>query len=38
MIKPLLNRDGRFVGLKEKKIMAAIQKPMLHTDKGEDSF
>ena len=37
MIQTVVNRDGRIVGFNEQKIMAAIRKAMLHTDKGEDS-
>ena len=38
MIQTVVKRDGRIVGFDEEKIMAAIRKAMLHTDKGEDSF
>lgn len=37
MIQTVVKRDGRIVGFNEQKIMAAIRKAMLHTDKGEDS-
>ena len=37
MIQTVVKRDGRIVGLNEQKIMAAIRKAMLHTDKGEDA-
>ena len=37
MIQTVVKRDGRIVGFHEQKIMAAIRKAMLHTDKGEDS-
>ena len=36
MIQPVVKRDGRIVGFNEQKVMAAIRKAMLHTDKGED--
>ena len=36
MIQTVVKRDGRIVGFNEQKIMAAIRKAMLHTDKGED--
>ena len=36
MILTVVKRDGRIVGFNEQKIMAAIRKAMLHTDKGED--
>ncbi|MCR5152993.1 MAG: anaerobic ribonucleoside triphosphate reductase [Prevotella sp.] len=36
MIQTVVKRDGRVVGFNEQKIMAAIRKAMLHTDKGED--
>ena len=36
MIQTVIKRDGRIVGFNEQKIMAAIRKAMLHTDKGED--
>ena len=36
MIQTVLKRDGRIVGFNEEKIVAAIRKAMLHTDKGED--
>ena len=35
MIQTVVKRDGRIVGFNEQKIMAAIRKAMLHTDKGE---
>ncbi len=37
MIQTVVKRDGRIVGFNEQKIMAAIRKAMLHTDKGEDT-
>ena len=37
MIQTVVKRDGRIVGFNEQKIMAAIRKAMLQTDKGEDS-
>lgn len=36
MIQTVVKRDGRIVGFNEEKIMAAIRKAMLHTEKGED--
>ena len=36
MIQTVVKRDGRIVGFNEDKIVAAIRKAMLHTDKGED--
>lgn len=36
MIQTVLKRDGRIVGFNEEKIVAAVRKAMLHTDKGED--
>ena len=36
MILTVVKRDGRIVGFNEQKVMAAIRKAMLHTDKGED--
>ena len=36
MIQTVVKRDGRIVGFNEQKIIAAIRKAMLHTDKGED--
>ena len=36
MIQTVKKRDGRIVGFNEQKVMAAIRKAMLHTDKGED--
>ena len=36
MIQTVVKRDGRIVGLNEGKIVTAIRKAMLHTDKGED--
>ena len=36
MIQTVVKRDGRIVGFNEQKIMAAVRKAMLHTDKGED--
>ena len=37
MIQTVVKRDGRVVGFNEQKIMGAIRKAMMHTDKGEDS-
>ena len=37
MIQTVVKRDGRIVGFNEQKIMTAIRKAMLHTDKGEDA-
>ena len=37
MIQTVVKRDGRIVGFNKQKIMAAMRKAMLHTDKGEDS-
>ena len=37
MIQTVVKRDGRIVGFNEQKLMAAIRKAMLHTDKGEDT-
>ena len=37
MIQTVVKRDGRIVDFNEQKIIAAIRKAMLHTDKGEDS-
>ena len=37
MIQTVVKRDGRIVGFDEEKIIVAIRKAMLHTDKGEDS-
>ena len=37
MIQTVIKRDGRIVGFNEEKIMAAVRKAMLHTEKGEDS-
>ena len=34
MIQTVVKRDGRIVGFNEQKIMAAIRKAMLQTDKG----
>ena len=36
MIQTVVKRDGRIVGFNEEKIVTAIRKAMLHTDKGED--
>lgn len=36
MIQTVVKRDGRIVGFNDQKIMAAIRKAMLHTEKGED--
>ena len=36
MIQTVVKRDGRIVGFNEQKIMAAVRKAMLHTNKGED--
>ena len=36
MIQTVLKRDGRTVGFNEQKIMAAIRKAMMQTEKGED--
>ena len=36
MIQTVVKRDGRIVGFNEEKIITAIRKAMLHTDKGED--
>ena len=36
MIQTVLKRDGRVVGFNEEKIVAAVRRAMLHTDKGED--
>ena len=33
MIQTIIKRDGRIVGFNEEKIMAAIRKAMLHTEK-----
>ena len=38
MIQTVVKRDGRIVGFNEQKVMAAIRKAMLHTDKGEDDI
>lgn len=38
MIQTVVKRDGRIVGFNEEKIMAAIRKAMLHTEKGEDAL
>ena len=37
MIQTVVKRDGRIVGFNEQKIMAAIRKAMLHTDKVRPS-
>ncbi len=36
MIQTVVKRDGRVVGFNEEKIIAAIRRAMLHTDRGED--
>jgi len=36
MIQTVVKRDGRTVGFNEQKIMAAIRKAMMQTEKGED--
>ena len=36
MIQTVVKRDGRIVGFNEQKIMVAVRKAMLHTEKGED--
>lgn len=36
MIQTVVKRDGRIVGFNEEKIVTAIRKAMLHTEKGED--
>ena len=36
MIQTVVKRDGRIFGFNEEKIITAIRKAMLHTDKGED--
>ncbi len=36
MIQTVIKRDGRIVGFNEEKIITAIRKAMLHTEKGED--
>ena len=36
MIQTVVKRDGRIVGFNEQKIVGAIRKAMLQTDKGED--
>ena len=36
MIQTVIKRDGRIVGFNEQKIMAAIRKAMMQTEKGED--
>ncbi|MDR1200047.1 MAG: anaerobic ribonucleoside triphosphate reductase [Tannerellaceae bacterium] len=36
MIQTVVKRDGRVVGFNEEKIMAAVRRAMLHTEKGED--
>lgn len=36
MIQTVLKRDGRIVGFNEEKIVAAVRRAMLHTEKGED--
>jgi ribonucleoside-triphosphate reductase len=37
MIQTVVKRDGRVVGFNEEKIMGAVRKAMLHTEKGEDA-
>jgi ribonucleoside-triphosphate reductase len=37
MIQTVIKRDGRIVGFNEEKIMGAVRKAMLHTEKGEDT-
>ena len=37
MIQTVVKRDGRIVGFNEEKIIAAIRKAMLHTERGEDT-
>ena len=36
MIQTVVKRDGRIVGFNEEKIVTAIRKALLHTEKGED--
>ncbi len=36
MIQTVVKRDGRIVGFNEQKIMAAVRKAMMHTERGED--
>lgn len=36
MIQTVVKRDGRIVGFNEQKIIAAIRKAMMQTEKGED--
>lgn len=36
MIQTVLKRDGRVVGFNGEKIVAAIRRAMLHTERGED--
>lgn len=36
MIQTIVKRDGRIVGFNDQKIMGAIRKAMMHTEKGED--
>ena len=36
MIQTVVKRDGRIVGFNEQKIMAAIRKAMMTTERGED--
>ena len=36
MIQTVVKRDGRIVGFNEEKIITAIRKAMMHTEKGED--
>ena len=37
MIQTAVKRDGRVAGFNEQKIIGAIRKAMMHTDKGEDA-
>ncbi|SET00315.1 anaerobic ribonucleoside triphosphate reductase [Prevotella sp. kh1p2] len=36
MIQTVVKRDGRIVGFNEQKIVDAVRKAMLHTERGED--
>ena len=36
MIQTVVKRDGRIVGFNEQKIITAVRKAMLHTERGED--
>lgn len=38
MIQTIVKRDGRIVGFNDQKIMAAIRKAMMHTEKGENEL